>query len=330
MQQLLSFYHPETPAFLRPFLALPALRRLEDVGMNCGCEYTSFPRFRDLPVCSRYRHSVGAALIVWHFTGDTAASLAALFHDISTPVFAHVVDFLRGDYLRQEATEDGTERLLRADPEIARLLGDLGLTIDDVKDYHIYPIADNDTPRLSADRLEYTLGNLLAYGFCDHAALRAFYGDLTVVAAGDGQPELAFETPETALDFARAAMHTARIYVAPEDRYAMQTLSELLREALRLGVLRPEDLETTESAVIEKLCADARTRALWERYRALHEMVSAENEAPVSGRRVIRAKKRWIDPLILGRGRVTEADAAFRAEVEAFLAAPQDGWLYAR
>ena len=26
-------------------------------------------------------------------------------------------------------------------------------------DYHIYPIADNDTPMLSADRLEYTLSN---------------------------------------------------------------------------------------------------------------------------------------------------------------------------
>ena len=156
MQQLLSYYHAQIPAFLRPFLALPALRRLEDVGMNCGCEYTGFPRFRDLPVCSRYRHSVGAALIVWHFTQDRAQTLAALFHDVSTPVFAHVVDFLRGDYLRQEATEDGTERLLRADPAIARLLADLGLTIDDVKDYHVYPIADNDTPRLSADRLEYT------------------------------------------------------------------------------------------------------------------------------------------------------------------------------
>ena len=31
------------------------------------------------------------------------------------------------------------------------------IRIDEVSDYHIYPIADNDTPRLSADRFEYTL-----------------------------------------------------------------------------------------------------------------------------------------------------------------------------
>ena len=33
------------------------------------------------------------------------------------------------------------------------------IKIDEVADYHIYPIADNDTPMLSADRLEYTLSN---------------------------------------------------------------------------------------------------------------------------------------------------------------------------
>ena len=85
--ELLRLYHAELPAFLTPFLETPELRRLREVGMNCGCEYTAFPRFRNLPAYSRFSHSLGAALIVWHFTGDRAQTLAALFHDIATPAF---------------------------------------------------------------------------------------------------------------------------------------------------------------------------------------------------------------------------------------------------
>ena len=101
-------YHGEVPAWLVEFCAVPEMQRLRGVGMNCGCEYTSFPRFRGLPRYSRFRHSVGVCLITWHFTGSIEQALAALFHDISTPSFAHTVDFLHGDYLRQEYTEGRT------------------------------------------------------------------------------------------------------------------------------------------------------------------------------------------------------------------------------
>ena len=194
-----GLYHAEIPAFLPPFLETPALRRLQDVGMNCGCEYTSFPRFQNLPGYSRYSHSLGAALIVWHFTGDRAQTLSALFHDIATPVFAHVVDFLRGDHLRQEATEACTEDILRGSAEIGRLLMALDIPLDEVSDYHRYPVADNDAPRLSSDRLEYTMGNALAYGFATLGELKAWYDDLRVIAAPDGESELAFGDPAAAL-----------------------------------------------------------------------------------------------------------------------------------
>ena len=39
------------------------------------------------------------------------------------------------------------------------------ISIDEVADYHIYPIADNDSPRLSSDRLEYTFQNGLKMNY---------------------------------------------------------------------------------------------------------------------------------------------------------------------
>lgn len=92
--------------------------RLRDVGMNCGCEYTAFPRFVKIGPYSRYDHSLGVALIVWHFTKRKEQTLAGLFHDLATPVFAHVVDFLNGDHLRQESTEAGTRECIAGSPEL--------------------------------------------------------------------------------------------------------------------------------------------------------------------------------------------------------------------
>ena len=130
------------------------------------------------------------------------------------------------------------------------MLAQYALAAADVGDYHRYPIADNDSPRLSADRLEYTLGNLFHYGFEDLPRLTAFYRDLTVSAGEDGQPELAFRTPAIAEDFALAALRTGRVYVCDEDRFAMEALAALLRDALDRRVLSPTDLMGTEPAVI--------------------------------------------------------------------------------
>ena len=328
MDALLQIYHPALPGFLAPFLALPELERLRQVGMNCGCEYTSFPRFQGLPESSRRHHSLGAALITWHFTRETAPTLAALFHDIATPVFAHTVDFLRGDYLAQEATEDGTGDMLRRSAALSDLLAPLGLTVEDVEDYHQYPVADNDSPRLSADRLEYTLRNILHYRFGSQEDLQRFYSDLCV-SSEDGVPELAFRSHDTARDFAIAALRCSEIYVSPEDRCAMQRLSELLADAIARGVLAPEDLYGVEPEVIRKLEAEPETARAWNNYCALHEMVT-DASAPEADRRVVKAKKRCIDPWVAGKGRLSSIDPDFAAALNAFRAESQDAWLCAK
>jgi len=327
MDRLFRIYHSEIPEFLLEFAGVPPMERLKKVGMNCGCEYTQFPRFANIGPYSRWDHSLGVALIVWHFTNDKAQTLAGLFHDITTPVFAHVVDFLNGDHLRQESTEAGVEDCLRASSEVMALLSQYGLEPEQVSDYHRYPIADNDSPALSADRLEYTLGNLLNYGFADLETIRCFYEDLTVGQDEQGRPELVFQTPEIAEKFTSAALKNARVYVADEDRFAMESLARLLRLALERGVLQPADLHTTEPPVIHALEEDAVCCGLWRQFCGYSRIRRREERPDETGWLQINAKKRWIDPLVQGKGRVSQWSPAVSRKMRDFCGLDFSCWL---
>lgn len=323
----MQLYHAELPPVIKALAETPAVQRLRGVGMNCGCEYTSFPRFLTCKPYSRFDHSLGVGLIVWHFTHDEKQTAAGLLHDISTPVFAHVVDFLNGDYLTQESTELDTRAVILASSELCGVLQQFGLTVDEVCDYHLYPIADNDTPQLSADRLEYTVGNLLSFGFADLPAVTRMYEDLTVTENEQGIPELAFCSGTQALAFARGALRCSKVYVSDEDRFSMEALAQLLKKALSDGVLSRGDLMTAEPDVIAKLLQDPDTAARWAQFRRY--AVLQRWDAPGEGRFCVDAKKRHLDPLVAGKGRVSALFPAYQTELTDFLSQPFDAWLSA-
>lgn len=311
-----DFYHDEIPEHLALMSQTKAMLRLRQVGMNCGCEYTRFPRFVGCDAYSRYEHSLGVGLIVWHFTGSIAQSMAGLLHDISTPVFAHVIDFLRGDHLKQESTENGTCDRIADSEDIQQILRRYALSTHDVCDYHVYPIADNDTPKLSADRLEYTLGNAVNYRFADMDTVKRLYAALRVGKNEYGEEELLFPNQQDACEFGKLAMCCSEVYIADEDRFSMQALEELLRSALTDGVISVSDLDLTESEVLSRLCTNKVYADRWKLFCSYSRM-ERSNE-PAEGWLKIPAKKRYIDPYIEGRGRLSTLNREYRDRIEEF------------
>lgn len=324
--QLWNIYHPEIPEWMHALLETDAMQRLQDVGMNCGCEYTAFPIFSDLQPYSRLEHSLGVALIVWHFTEDMTQAAAGLLHDIATPVFAHTVDFLNGDHMTQESTEIHTGRMIREDLQLRQALKENGIAVESVTDYHRYPVADNESPRLSADRLEYTLGNGVNYGFITREQAAGMYQDLLVGSNEAKQPELMFRSRETALAFAKLALRCSGIYVSDEDRYAMQMLSQLLKDALGAGVMKREDLYTQEKAVVQKLLRSPLSHR-WKQYCNYKAVLRRNTPGREDGWQQIFAKKRYINPFVLDTGRVSALEPMFAGELAAFLKHSQMAWI---
>ena len=320
----LPIYHHSIPSFIQRIAATPAMQRLDGVGMNCGCEYTNFPRFRNIRRYTRYEHSIGVGLIVWHFTHDIQQSIAALLHDIATPTFAHVIDFLHGDYEKQESTEEHTLKMISHSSEIVEILHEYSLQPIDVADYHLYPIADNDTPQISADRLEYTLGNIITYHLDTLETVQQIYQSLIVGKNEHGVPELMFSTLANASRFAHLSLKCSQIYVDDEDRYAMQRLAELLANAIQLGVISEEDLYTTEKHVIARLLSHPQTASEWQHYCQLSKILIGSHHPNAQQ---INAKKRHINPYVYQQGRTTDLDPSYCAALQAFLSQSFDTWV---
>lgn len=327
---LLNLYHTEIPSFLREMSLTDPMLRLRGIGMDCGCEYTNFPAYRNTINTSRYEHSIGTALIIWHFTSDMIQTAAGLFHDISNPVFSHTIDFLHKDYLNQESTEDGTLEIISQSQQIQSLLRKYGIPSNKVCNYHLYPIADNDSPRLSADRLEYTMRNFFRFGLKTPDGLLDLYSDIVVGKNEEDEDELMFSTAHSGIEFSIAALANSRIYISDEDRFAMQFLAYLLETALEREILQPSDLHTTERQVIYKLKQQKETAALWNEFCSFSETlkVSGNPSAPYCFR--IPAKKRYINPYIRSSGRAADLSESLNKEIQRFLEIRFDDWITAQ
>ena len=151
---------PEFPDFLLEYIHTPEMQKQAKISVTSG---TIYSKMFDEIWYSSLDHSVAVALIIWNFTKDKKQTLSGLFHDIATPVFKHCIDFMNGDHETQESTEELTTYMIKNSKEILELLERDNIKVNEVGDYHIYPIADNDTQKLSADRLEYTLTNGLYF-----------------------------------------------------------------------------------------------------------------------------------------------------------------------
>lgn len=316
-EDILSIYEKDIPVFLVEAHLSPAMKRIEHVGMHCGMEYTSFPIYKDLAPYSRGFHSLGVALITYHFTKDRKQALAGLFHDIATPCFSHVIDFLHHDYKTQESTEKKTTSIIRNDSLIPVLLKQYQLSIEDVDNYHLYPIADNDSPRLSADRLEYTLSNFLNFSLTDYDTVRKFYDNLTITKNEEGEDELAFLDEDIALEFTLLTLKTSRYYISDEDRFGMEILSRILKAAIDRNTITEDDLYTEEPLLLEKLKNDSLFVSDFNRFRSMDHILVSDTEK--EGYFKVASKKRYINPLVINRGRIKGISTSAEKAINEYL-----------
>ena len=290
---------PEYPEWLNEYIETEKMLKQQYISVTCGKIYSKLVDYDDY---NSLDHSIAVALIIWNFTHDKKQTLSGLFHDIATPAFKHCVDFLSGDYMNQESTEELTRAFIKDSQDIIKLLERDNIQIDEICDYHIYPIADNDTPMLSADRLEYSLSNdLIVFKTNTLENIRKIYNDIEVQTNENGTLELGFKTKKIAREFVK---NTSRLSVCYRDditRFFMQAIADILKKVSEETLISKKDLyDLKESEVIDIIKKSKYHDAYFTLTNATK--VNSSKDEPKDIYYVRHgAKIRYIDPLFNGK-----------------------------
>lgn len=290
--------YPNIPEFLNKYLTLSSLNRLKEVGYFCGMDYASSNIYNFKEYISRYMHSLSTSLLVYYLTKDKRCTLQALFHDISTPVFSHVIDYMNKDYIYQETTEEFTELILKSDKKLLEYLELDKIPLDNLVNFKFSTIVDSPRPKMCADRLD---GIILNGSYwtktLNEKDIFNIIKSTELYINEESIPEIGFnditaynKVVETN-DLTNIEMHSNY------DNYMMELLANITRHLINKEYIKYEDLYFLTENKIFKLINNIEDKELKE-YIFLFKNIKKE-EIPLVKQEEIKERK--LKPLLNGK-----------------------------
>lgn len=290
--------YPNIPEFLNKYLTLPSLNRLKEVGYFCGMDYASSNICNFKEYISRYMHSLSTSLLVYYLTKDKRYTLQALFHDISTPVFSHVIDYMNKDYIYQETTEEFTELILKSDKKLLEYLELDKIPLDNLVNFKFSTIVDSPRPKMCADRLD---GIILNGSYwtktLNEKDIFNIIKSTELYINEESIPEIGFnnitaynKVVETN-DLTNIEMHSNY------DNYMMELLANITRYLINKEYIKYEDLYFLTENKIFKLINNIEDKEIKE-YIFLFKNIKKE-EIPLVKQEEIKERK--LKPLLNGK-----------------------------
>lgn len=267
---LLQYYleqlnYKELPNFLIKYLQTPSLLRLKKVGYFCGMDYASKDIYNFSEYISRYDHSLTVSLLVYKLTKNKNAALAGLFHDIATPCFSHVIDYMNKDYEKQESTEEYTERILRNDKYLKRCLKEDNIAIEDIIDFKRYTIVDNERPKVCADRIDGVI--LTGIGWTkniNNEDIKQIVDDLCIYRNEDNKEEIGFKKQSVAAKVLEVSKSIDIYCHSKEDNYMMELLAKITKLSIDRKYISYDNLYFYHEEEIFSLWKEKKDKKLLE------------------------------------------------------------------
>lgn len=302
IQEYINLLGP-IPKFLEKYLSLRILTRLKKVGYFCGMDYASSDIYLFEYKISRFEHSLTTALLTWKFTKSKRQTLAALFHDVSTPCFSHVIDYMNKDYENQESTEEKTESILKNCKRLKVLLQEDNLVLDDVLDFKNYTIVDNHRPKLCADRVDGIILTSLGWTkTLNMSEVPNILNGLKVMINEDNEKEIGVTTPELANRLCDLNREIDIVCHSNEDNYMMELLAEITKYAIDKNYITYDNLyEYNEEKLMKILCSNEDTAL-----KIMINLFKTVKLDEISIKELPTLKRRYINPLVNGKRFIEE------------------------
>ena len=275
------------------------------------------------PSVSRFEHSIGAMLLVRHLApNDLAQQVAALLHDISHTVLSHVADYVFGYVIHEVEKEQYVKTT--AIPEILARFGFDWKHIAS-EEHGTWTLLEQPSPLLCADRLDYGLRDMVAFGVVPSQNAKAIVDQLVV-----HEGRIMCTDVSLAAELARGYLSCDVLAWANPHHSALYRLAgDAIRLALVHKVIKKEELWIgTDAAFWDKIlkCGipEIEEKTKYVNEYTKYEMVSSATD----GNLVLQLslKLRTIDPEILisedekiAVRRLTEIDSEFAKERQDYI-----------
>lgn len=294
------FLEEGIPDFLIKYLNTKTLIRMKFVTQFCGADYSKLysPSF----LYTRFHHSLIAALMTWHFTHDKKETIKALLHDVGTPCFAHVIDYVFGDYIKQESAERKLSDIILLDDELVEYLKSDGIDpyeLDDLSDCHIL---ENHHPNLCVDRLDGVLHTCYIWLHTHPLSIiKRIYDNIVVLENEECLPEIGFKDIPHAEEFVSLVNVYAKELQGNTDKYVMSYISEVVKAAAASRLISFEDLyQKREEELVEIFAREFKT---WNVFSNTKELVRSDVK-PEGFFVSLDVKKRNTIPLVNDNGKI--------------------------
>ncbi|SIO13078.1 hypothetical protein SAMN05444166_2615 [Singulisphaera sp. GP187] len=262
-------------------IACPTFQRLRGI-KQAGPSAYAFP-FKKV---TRSEHSLGVYLLLRRLGADRREQVAGLLHDISHTAFSHAVDFIVSSV--EQDHHEGLKPEFLERPDLVAALKTLGYRPAEFYDDSIYPLLERPLPWLCADRLDYFFRDGLACGAAAPETVARFLAHLTVI-----DRTIVFTNAEVAREATAAYARMNRDWWAsPTEAYIYNEFADALREALRIGLLRKDDLLRDDASVMAILEASANPLIA----EKLDRIVCFRPERLEGYTPRVIPKTRWLDP----------------------------------
>ncbi|MEN8173269.1 MAG: HD domain-containing protein [Chloroflexota bacterium] len=271
---------------------------------------------------TRFEHSLGTMLLVRRLGAGLDEQIAALLHDISHTAFSHVIDYVFDGHDDQNYHDQHKVAYVRG-TDIPDVLGLYGLDWLDYMAEDSFPLLEQPSPHLCADRLDYFLRDSRDLGLADDADIESVLAHLTV----EGN-RIVVNHLETARWLGYTFIEADKASWANFREVGLYELAaRAIRRGLAIGVLTDADLWGTDLPAWEKLQSsrDSKLQHNLQRVKANTRFVWDDGNPEFR----VSTKLRSIDPDLLLNGQVkplSTLDPDFASVRGAYLTGQRGKW----
>ena len=302
---LLKYYleqldYNDMPLFLKKYLKCPSLVRLMSVGYFCGMDFASKSVYNFDEYISRFDHSLTTSLLTYKVTNDKTMTVAALFHDVATPCFSHVIDYMNEDYEKQESTEELTEDIIKNDKYLLKCLKEDNIDVDNIINFKNFSIVDNDRPKCCADRLDGVILTGIAWTKnVTKDDIKKIINDVRVFKNEDNEDEIGFNNRDIVskiIDVSNSKSIDLYCHTN-EDNYMMHLLANITELSIDKGYITYDDLYSLNEVELFNILKKSTDKELLDKIN-LFENINIDSIPKIA---IPNIKVRVLKPLVNGK-----------------------------